>query len=249
MSIILQQNNCIFCKKSYKKKKDLEKHIVLCEFLNFKCKKKTKLIIEEDEDTDIPSQKVLYQMLIELGIKYNKLEEKVSDLQKMTIKENKKINIIELLNTNIYHPSIDFNNIIQHIDISEKDIEFLLDNELIDTLNNIFLRNLYHLDKSCNPIVAFIQQQNVFYIYTEKKWVKLLDDTFILFLKRLLAIIIQLFLNWKKINEKELKKNENLSLKCLKKFNKIITTDFSKNGSLSKMKNMIYDNIKVDIYY
>ena len=188
MSTVLQPNNCIFCKKSYKKKKDLEKHIVLCEFLNFKCKKnKTKLIIEEDEEEDpvIPSQKILYQMLIELGIRYNKLEEKVSDLQKMTIKQTKKLNIIELLNTNIYHPSVEFNNIVPHIDITEKDIDFLLDNEFNDTLNNIFLRNLYHFNKSSNPIIAFVQQPNVFYIYNENNWIKLLDDMLILFLKRL----------------------------------------------------------------
>ena len=29
----IQQNNCVYCKKTYKKKENLEKHIGLCEFL------------------------------------------------------------------------------------------------------------------------------------------------------------------------------------------------------------------------
>lgn len=251
MSTNLQQNNCMFCKKCYKKKTDLEKHIVFCEFINFKCKKnKAKLIIEDDKDDceNLPSQKILYQMLIELGVKYNRLEEKVTDLQKLNVKQNKKINIIDMLNNHPGYPSIDFNNIIQHIVITEKDIDFLLDNEFNDTLNNIFLRNLYHFDKSTNPIVSFIQTPNTFYVCIENKWCKLLDESFLVFLKKILSTIIQLFLIWKKTNEKQLLKDDNLSLKCLKKFNKIISTDFSKNGLLSKIKSMIYDNIKVDVY-
>jgi len=153
----------------------------------------------------------LYKILIEIGVKYNKLEEKVNDLQKMTVKQNKKINVIELLNNHNCHPSIEFTNIIPQIDISEKDIEFLLDNEFNDTLNSIFLRNLYHFDKSSNPIISFVHQPNILYVYTDSNWIKLSDDKLILFLKKILSIIIKLFLTWKTTNEKELNENDVLS--------------------------------------
>ena len=85
---------CIHCGKSYKKKTNLEKHVNLCELLNSK-----KTLIVEDEET-IPSQRKIYQILLELGSKFNRLEEKVDELNRWIVKKKKKINMIECLNTN-----------------------------------------------------------------------------------------------------------------------------------------------------
>jgi len=43
---------CVYCGKSYVKKTNLDKHIIICELLN---KSKSSVIIEEEDD--IPSQK------------------------------------------------------------------------------------------------------------------------------------------------------------------------------------------------
>ena len=40
-----------------------------------------------EEDEPLPSQHRMYQMLIELSQKYNRLEEKVSELNKWVIKK------------------------------------------------------------------------------------------------------------------------------------------------------------------
>ena len=89
---------CVYCGKSYKKKINLEKHIILCEFLNTSKKRQ----INDDEEDDIPSNKKLYKILLELGSKFNKLEEKVDEINKWVIKKKKKINVIEWLNTNVH---------------------------------------------------------------------------------------------------------------------------------------------------
>ena len=92
--------HCHFCGKEYVKKSCLEKHAILCEII-FKTNHKNKNITNNEEDEILPSQRRLYQMLIELGIKYNRLEEKVEEMSKVIVKQRKKINVLDWLNTNI----------------------------------------------------------------------------------------------------------------------------------------------------
>ena len=78
---------CIYCGKSYKRKTNLSKHVELCELIN----NSKKCVIADDEEDDIPSQKKMYRILLELGQKYSRLEEKVDELNKWVIKKKKKM--------------------------------------------------------------------------------------------------------------------------------------------------------------
>jgi hypothetical protein len=81
---------CLHCGKGYKTRVNLEKHLILCELVH----KSKKITINEEEELEIPSQKKIFQMLLELGQKYNKLEEKVDEINKWVVKKKKKINVI-----------------------------------------------------------------------------------------------------------------------------------------------------------
>lgn len=70
---------CVYCGKGYKKRYNLNKHVVICELLQ---RSKKTMIIEDDEEVEIPSQRKLFQMLIELGEKYTRLEGKVDEINK-----------------------------------------------------------------------------------------------------------------------------------------------------------------------
>ena len=170
---------CVYCGKSYVKKTSLDKHIIICELLN----NSKSTIIENDED--VPSQKKMYQILLELGNKFNKLEEKVDELNKWVVKKKKKINVIDWLNTNIT-PEIKFDILIEKIIITQDDVKYLFDNSFADTLNQIFSRNIYNLSETEYPIFAFIQKSNVFYIYEneESGWMELNREKIIKFLNR-----------------------------------------------------------------
>ena len=79
---------CVNCGKSYVKKANLEKHLIICDLLQTS-RKKTKLIIEDD-DEPLPTQRKMFEMLIELGYKYSKLEEKVDEINKWVLKRRRK---------------------------------------------------------------------------------------------------------------------------------------------------------------
>ena len=131
---------CVYCGKSYIKRVNLDKHLVICELLQ-KTKTKTSInpIIDSlynDVEEPIPTQRKMFQMLIELGERYSRLEEKVDELNKWVVKKKKKINILGWLNAN-RKPSIVFETIIDKIVVTEDDIKKLLDHSFYDIVNDI----------------------------------------------------------------------------------------------------------------
>lgn len=236
---------CIYCGKSYKTRTNLEKHLLLCELI-YK-RKNTSLSLEDEHD--IPSQKKIYQLLLELGQKYNRLEEKVEEINKYVIKKKKKINIIEWLTTNIT-PNIDFNVFTEKINITNNHVEFLFNNSIIDTFNEIF-NSFYETNDLENPIFAFIQKNNTFYIYDKIEanhiWIELSREKFIKFLNKIQMKISKAFYEWKKIHTQELNDIENLSTLYDKALIKLMSVDFKQENILCKIKTIIYAKIKTDI--
>ncbi len=238
---------CIHCGKSYKKRENLNKHLVLCELLH-KSKKSGSLIIEEDEP--MPSQYKMYQMLIELGKKYNQLEDKIEEINKWVVKKKKKINVLEWLNANII-PNCTFDSIINKIIILEDDVNHLLHNSFYDTLNEVFSRNIYNFSETENPIFAFIQKQNIFYIYDDvndtKTWIELSRDRLIKFLSKVQMKIFKAFCDWKKLKKDEIKTNDGFSIMCDKTSLKIMNIEFKQESILAKARSAMYAKMKTDM--
>ena len=100
---------CVHCGKIYKTKVNLNKHIILCDLIY-----SSKVTRNNDYEYEVPSQRRMYQILMELGQKYNRLEEKVNEINKLVIKKKKQINVVEWLNKNIV-PNIYFEKLCEKI--------------------------------------------------------------------------------------------------------------------------------------
>ena len=257
---------CILCGKGYKTRRTLEKHIILCE-LSHKSKKNARVIIEEEEE--LPSQRIMYEMIIELSQKYNRLDEKVNELNKWVIKKKKKINALEWLNANII-PELVFGSLSEKIIVLDEDIEFMLNNTFNDTLNVIFSRNIYIINEEVNnPIFAFSQKQNIFYIYdeiddndkkddndkineykenkTRGEWMELSKEKLIRFLNIIQMKIAKRFYEWKKKNKDQLSSNDTMSILCDKTSVKLMGQEFKQESTLSKVRSLMYGKMKTDM--
>ena len=234
---------CIHCGKSYKKNSNLEKHINLCELLN---KSKKKMVIEDDEE--IPSQQKIYQILLELGSKFNRIEQKVDELNKWVVRKKKKINVIDWLNTNMT-PEIKFENLIEKIIMTDDDIKYLFENSFIDTLNHIFSRNIYNLSESEYPIFAFVQKQSMFYIYENEQagWIELSRENLIKFLNKVHMKLFRVFRQYKMDNNDRIQEDEKFSILCDKNCKKIMDIDFSQETILGKIKSNMFSRMKTDM--
>ena len=237
---------CIHCGKSYIKRVNLDKHSVICELLNNS--KKSKLVIEEDDP--LPSQRKMFQMLIELGMKFNKLEENMEEINKWVVKKKKKINVLEWLNANMT-PNIVFDSIIDRITVNDEDLKILMDNQFNDTLNEVFTRTIYNFNETENPIFAFVQKANVFYIYdiidNKKVWLELSRERLIKFLNKVHIKIMKAFYEWKKTKENEIKSNDSFAIMCDKTTVKLMSVEFKQESILSKVRSMMFNKMKTDM--
>jgi hypothetical protein len=238
---------CVHCGKTYKKRENLNKHVDLCELLH-KSKKAGPLIIEDDEP--LPSQRKMYQMLIDLGQKYNRLEEKMEEMNKWVAKKKKKINVLEWLNTNVT-PTITFDFIMEKIIVSEDDVNYLLHNSFYDTMNEVFSRSIYNFNETENPIFAFTQKQNIFYIYDilddKKVWIELTRERLVKFLNKVHMKIFKAFCDWKQTKKDEIRTNDAFSIMCDKTSIKVLNVEFKQEPCLAKARSAMYTRMKTDM--
>ena len=246
------QCSCTWCGKGYKTRINLEKHTILCELIHKSSKKRANKNNDDYDDIcdDLPSPKKMYQMLLELGYKYSKLEEKMDEVNKFVIKKKKKINVLEWLNSNIV-PSLVFENLIDKIKIIDSDIDFLLENNFLETINVVLSRFLYlesDLESDFIPLFAFVQKTNIFYAFVEGGgWMELPKDKLCLFLMRVQMKISKAFHEWKKQRTTRIRDEESFAILCDKTVIKIIGNEFKQDSTFGKMRSYMYNKMKTDM--
>jgi hypothetical protein len=261
LSITLNKNRikqsvlcCIYCGKSYKTKLILDKHLVLCEVTH-----KSKTQINNDDEIILPSQKQLYQIILELSLKCNRLESKVADLSKYINRKIDKVDIIDYLNNNIVlKPSILFDNITETINIEQSDIEYLFHNSFKDTFNTIISKTIYNKSKENQEtisIAAFTEKAGTIYIYTTQSkdsdkntshssWIVAPKEKIIRFLNIIQLKMSKALSEWRKQNIQLLNESDSKSILYDKTFSKLIGVEFKKDEIYNKFYNSIYHKIK-----
>jgi hypothetical protein len=261
---------CVYCGKSYKTKSYLDKHILICEIWH-KSKNKTNSNNsnnsnhyqnnDNDEDFVVPSQKQMYQIILDLAFKCNRLENKVSELNKFMTKKIKKIDVLEFLNNDLQKPNIIFDNMTDLIKVNQSDIEYLFNNSFLETVNHILSRNIYkNEDEIINtyilPITCFIQKPNNIYIYDKSNsqtqennhsWQIISREKLIRFLNIIQFKISKSFSEWRKTNGQILLDNDSASILYDKTFSKLMAPEFKKDVTYNKYYNNIYNKIKKDV--
>ena len=258
---------CTWCGKGYKTRGNLDKHVILCELIHKSSKKR---VINKNSDLtdydevceDLPSPKKMYQMLLELGYKYSKLEEKMEEVNKFIVKKKQKINVVEWLNSNIT-PSLVFENLIDQIKIIDSDIEFLFENNFLDMINGVLSRFVYNSESSNNliPLFAFSQKTNVFYAFVKLNnnnnnnnlcedkccgvWSELSKDQLMKFLMRIQMKVSKAFCEWKtrcgRVND------DSFDIMCDKTLIKIMGNEFNQDSTFNKMRGVMYNKMKTDM--
>ena len=229
-------NCCVHCGKTYKKRENLDKHILLCDLLNNKSKKN---ILEEDDDFVIPSAKNMYLMLIELGKKYNSLEEKMNEMSKYAIKKKNKVDVLEWLNTSV-EPKIVFESLVSLVVVTEQDAISILDNSFYDVFDKILSRSLFSLEDK--PIFASNNEKaNTIYIYTNGSWILASREKLAWLFNKIHMKLVDVFYSWKKIKILEVGLNKDkFETTCDKATIKLMNIDFSVENIYSKTKGILF---------
>lgn len=250
---------CENCGKSYKKNENLKKHKILCDLIQIGKDQRTlsTICLDQDDETEtIPSQKILYKMLIELAKKYNKLEQQMTEVNKWVSKNKRKINVNEWLNHNL-QPSLTFEHFISSIVITEKEAIYITETSFYTAFNEILTRILYNFkdnaaDNKDIPIFAFAQKTNIFYVYEmidgHKQWILLTKEKLIRFLNKVHIKWINVFYQWKKNKFLEPGINKDKLEKIFDTANiKLMDIDFDKENIFSKTRTILFQGLKTDM--
>jgi hypothetical protein len=215
--------SCPFCLKEYnsKKKKEYDKHVLICEFLSAK-------IVKEDEDIEnIPSPLKMYKMIKELVLQNKKLQDKVNDLEKIIHKgpSSKKIDILISLNSNVVKPKYTYKEWLSNLTIYEDDINNLISENISNVSHLILSRYIENCGKENIPVFSSEEKKNTIYIYnlssletdntspgtspttcsfldSNPRWIKMDAENFLLLIKTLYQYLLKVFhYQWKKNNQ------------------------------------------------
>ena len=192
---------------------------------------------------DLQEKNDIYQMLMDLTCKYNKLEKQIEEIIKSGYK--KKINVIEWLSSNVV-PNTTFESFINDrnlLVIHNADIEYILDSSFYDTIHPILSRSLFGLDRI--PVVAYT---NTFYGFEGETWIELSRDNMIKWFNKMHMKFIDAFYLWKKVKilEAGLKKDA-CETACDKAIVKLMNIDFRSESAFSKMKSMLLCGMKKEM--
>jgi len=252
-------HSCHCCGKTYTRKTSYIKHVILCEVL---CQTKREKKCEEEESTDIPSTKQLYNIIQELAIKYQNMEQKMNEMQKWVETKKRKLNVIQWLNINI-EPSTTIQTWIQTIQVNEEHIEILIEENMFQTIAAI-LRGRLKADKNASqttpsaslsksqetPIYCLTQKANLFYCYNDEtnKWSHFTSEEIIIMLKRLHQKLVKALCEWHDNNISRINSSDKMQILYNQTMIKLMSVNFTQDSQiLSKIKNDLYQQLKTDM--
>ena len=242
---------CNYCGKDYTRKTSLHKHVLLCEIIH---KSKREQICEKEETTDVPTVTTLYHIIQELAGKYETLSKTVEQMQQYIQQKKNKINIIDWLNqeeqqSTTQPPKPSLQSWMQTIQIEDKHIQLLMDENIVSTFNSIIEDNAN--PKHNNPFACFIQKSHMIYVKNEpiQAWESLTPENFILLTKQIHSRLLKKMCDWRNANAKQIAENEKMSELYNKTIVKLMSVNFTSGSThLSKIRTYIYTTFKVDFH-
>jgi hypothetical protein len=247
MASLLKQptkHTCVSCNKQYTRKTDCNKHELSCKIIK-QTKRESTIMME----TTNLSHEELCILVQDLTYKMSKMEEMFLSMQKMVVKQNKKINIIEWLNENNI-PLYTFKCFQENISkqVNQTHIECLIQNNLLFTIHMIFENN--ELIASSSPIYCLEQKQNIFYVCESISpcvWKQMTKEMITQMFDYIHSKIFREIVVWKNKNKHAIENHDNMSILYNTTMGKLMNIDFTQDSVLCKIKTSIFNYLKKDL--
>lgn len=238
---------CCFCNRQYKRKMNYDKHMLLCNII----RKTPSERLNEQEQDNLPTMRELYTVIQTLLERQEKFEKQIERMSSWINNNRKKINVLDWLNTN-HTDCIDFNKWLDNLIISEDDMELVFKYGFIEGMKYIINRiclngtNVDHIMKECFPIKAFEQKEGTLFIYINENWEIMSSGVFELFFNTITKGLTKQLKLWQDKNKHRLFQN-GFTETYIENVKKITGGDLSRDQQYHKVKQYVYNHIKVNI--
>jgi hypothetical protein len=234
--------NCSICSKKFTRKTFYDRHVLVCELIS-KSQKKRK--IETEERNDIPSPEKMYEILLEMTVKYKKMEEKVERLSTMLEAKNKKINILDWLNTT-YTSCEPFDSWVKKIVMERKHLEYIFNNDFVCGMTLIYKELLSDVNKEKDPIKSFEQKDNTLIVFNGKEWEYMGAVQFEKMTDVIYKQVFHEFVLWQNENKHRMY-DDDYAITYMKNLKKINGGNTSTEQLYAKIHRELYKHLKTNI--
>lgn len=234
--------NCSACNKEFKTKVNFDKHAILCDFKHNSLKQQE---LDVEFDKELPNQQTMYKLLLDLGVKYNKLEDKYNEINKFVSNKKRKVDVVQWLNAN-KKPTTTFVKLIDCVTITTADIELLTVESAHDILVKILNRSIYF---DATPVSAFVEKNNILYVYDNEVWNEMKREQLTNFLNMIQFKMSKTLFEMKRVNKQEILGNDTTATKFDKITNKLMSIDFDNIALSNRIRLSIYNQLKTELNY
>jgi len=253
-----KQHSCSFCGNQYTRKTSFERHFVVCEILHTNTeRKKREEMCEKEETTDVPNLVKMYKIIQELAAKNAALEKKVDLLATQIVRKNKKIDVLQIINSRQNQPTNEFYDWIYSFDILEENIQMLVNDNLCKTIMGLFKSIINLKEKQQQqqqqqqqllPICCFSHLPNTFYIYlnNKDKWIKMELSVLSTILKQIHYKILLALTNWYSKNTVKINQSDKEQIVYNNTIKKLMVAELDESCLIfNKIKNELYTLLNV----
>lgn len=225
--------NCPYCSKAFGRISALQNHSAFCAIRHqgkYAAKNST-------DELDIPPLRDMYIVLQKLVLENEKLHKKITQLEKLTNKEKKRVSLVDWLDVN-KTPTIDFVDWVKNIAVTQCDFHRILTVNIVNLIMDIIKNNLETKDI---PICSFDQKLKTIFIYTQKSWRIVEKGEFYRFIDNIIRKLTSQLNQWMQRIELQLQTNEEKFHMYTKKIYSIDTEEVARRIHLRLYNHLKYN--------
>ena len=232
-------HHCPHCQRSYQRKTFYDRHVAVCNML---CKSKKERVLDAEEQSDTPTVRDLYKVVMEMTLKYNTLEQKFKEMEKFVNAKKQKLDIVVWLNAKHLN-TVDYSTWFNTITVKREHLEILFQTDYVNGVVKALLDALLREDDNV-PVRAFSEKPNVFYIFQnkEKQWSIMDDECYLKLMYLLDKKFMVEFGKWTEENKDKLYLDD-FKLIYAKNVRKIMAT---REHLYSRIKRELYKKLQED---
>jgi hypothetical protein len=200
---------------------------------------------DNEEYSDTPTVRVLYEIILEMNYKMVKMETKLGEYEKWIETKKRKINIIDWLNDK-YKTNCSYNEWFNTIKISRDHLEMVFQMDYILGFSAILQILLPIENEYTIPIKCFDNKDNILYIFDGEKWDIMSGDLFEKLMMTLSKKIIGEFINWQNEHSDKLK-NDEFAIMYAQNMKKIMCGNVSLDILNAKIKKEVFKHLKINL--
>lgn len=241
--IIKKIHICKQCKRTFKRKKNYDVHLIICEQLHDDKKMKMAFL---DEEKHMPTQRQMFYLMRNLIEKCDKLEGEVERLEKYANITKKQINALDWLNNNI-SSSTDFNKWLENIEVSQEELNNIFKCGYIEGIYQILEKRLPLESSQNHPIKCFTQNNNIFFIFNDNKWCHMTINEFNFLANKVNMMVMRAFQLWKEKHKDKIETDDRMHDIYTENMRIVFGENKTNHQIIIKLKAKLYAYLKCDL--